>query len=70
MKYLLKVKENMTLYLGPVEVGNLRGTIENAYAFDTYKDASWLRAKYGLKSRYSIVEMSEKDLFAARLKGK
>ncbi len=71
MPHLLKIKDERTpQYLGPAKIGNLRGPLCNAYAFKSYNDASWLRGKFGLKSKYSIEFITEKELFAAKLKGK
>jgi len=69
MTYILKVN-SQDLYLGPARVGQIRGPLANAFAFNSYDDANWLRNKFGLKTRYSIESITDKDLFTARLKGK
>ena len=69
--FILKVNDNAEdLYLGPCRIGQIRGPLSNAFAFKSYDDANWLRNKFGLKSRYSIEFMTDKELFAAKLKGK
>jgi len=71
MPHVLKVADQAAdLYLGPARVGQIRGPLTNAFTFNTYNDADWLRNKFGLRSRYNIEFMTDKELFAAKLKGK